>query len=765
MRKALIALAAVLLATLGSVAPAGAPVTRAASGVKVAIIVGATHGTTPAYRADANEIYNEAIKYTSNVVRVYSPNATATKVTAAVAGASIIVYLGHGNGWPSPYTYDPNYTTKDGFGLNADLNGDGKLSDSENKYYGEPWIRDLRPAPNAVVLLFHLCYASGNPESGAEPSVSKASQRVDNYAAAFLRAGARAVIANGHSHDPYYIRALFTTRQTIDEYWRNAPDFRDHVSTYASVRNPGYTFQMDPERAGYYYRSVAGKMNLRTQDVTGAMYADTSADPAGMVVPGNATAASDGAPVYGSREAATAGNAAEAVATLAAGARVRVDAKEPAVSVVDGSPVYRVHTASVEGWMTGSGLTPRDSATPRVWEVEDGTGAFSPNDDDSQDTMALSVRLSEPAAWTLRIVNADGREQAHFEGSSDTAAATWAPAAGSLPDGTYRWLLRATDGWGNGPLETERTLVVDTARPDVSVTDAEGVPPLFTPNGDGTTDTIRFAVGATEPGSVSATVRRADDVTVNHVSTPLTGSAGTIVWDGRAEGGGYVADGTYTLSFVAKDRAGNRSAAQDRVVNVYGSLGYVAASRTLFFPQDGDKLVSTTGLSFRLGAPATVSWTVINAAGGVVRTIKQDAALGAGTYAFTWNGRNDAGAMVARGTYRSLVTATDGTLGTAQRFAVIADAFRIAVSDTTPGRRQRITVTATSAESLHAAPRLRIYQPGIGTWNVSMKLVGTRLYRATITLRSSSTGTLRLRVAADDSRGQFQSSYLSLKLH
>ena len=80
------------------------------------------------YRSYADQIYSDAIRYTSNVVRVYSPNATASKVKAAVAGASIIVYLGHGNGWPSPYTYDPNYTTKDGFGLNYDANGDGKTT-------------------------------------------------------------------------------------------------------------------------------------------------------------------------------------------------------------------------------------------------------------------------------------------------------------------------------------------------------------------------------------------------------------------------------------------------------------------------------------------------------------------------------------------------------------------------------------------------------------------------------------------------------------
>ena len=226
MRKLVLVVAAALLACLGAVAPVNTPGASAsvATGPKVAIIVGATGTTTAQYRANADVLYAEAIKYTPNVVRVYSPNATWSRVKAAVNGASIVVYLGHGNGWPSPYTYDPNYTTKDGFGLNYDVNGDGKLTDSELKYYGEPSIRTLTPAPNAVVLLFHLCYASGNSEpGGAAPSVSTAKQRADNFAAGFLRTGARAVVAIGHSHSPYYIGALFTTRQTIESYFAQSP--------------------------------------------------------------------------------------------------------------------------------------------------------------------------------------------------------------------------------------------------------------------------------------------------------------------------------------------------------------------------------------------------------------------------------------------------------------------------------------------------------------------------------------------------------------
>jgi hypothetical protein len=283
LRKLSLVLAAALLA-LGLIGQ-GASAVAAAGEPKVAIIVGATHSVTAKYRTYANEIYAEAIKYTPNVVRVYSPNATWKRVKAAINGASIIVYLGHGNGWPSPYTFDPEYSTKDGFGLNKDLNHNGKRSDNELKYYGEPRIETLTPAPNAVVLLFHLCYASGNSEPGRkDPSLSTARKRVDNYASAFLRAGAGAVIANGHSHDPYYISALFTTVQTIDSYWRSGPDFHDQAATYASSRTPGATYQLDPESPGRYYRSVAGNLALTTVDVTGAPFApppptDPPADP------------------------------------------------------------------------------------------------------------------------------------------------------------------------------------------------------------------------------------------------------------------------------------------------------------------------------------------------------------------------------------------------------------------------------------------------------------------------------------------------------
>lgn len=764
MRKTVAALAIALLAGLGAFAPAGVQVAHAADGVKVTIIVGATHSSTPRYRDYANQIYAEAIKYTDNVVKVYSPNATASKVKAAVNGASIVVYLGHGNGWPSPYTYDPNYTTKDGFGLNADLNGDGKTTDNENKYYGEPWIRDLNFAPNAVVLLFHLCYASGNSEPGsADPSLSTAKKRVDNYAAAFLKAGARAVIASGHSHDPYYISGLFTTRQTIEEYWRSSPDANGSFSTYPSERSPGFTFQVDPDGPGSYYRSIAGKMSLRTQDVTGAPYADTSRDPASMVVPGNASPAADGAPVYPSVEAAAAGGASER--TLPIDTRVRVEALEWATSSVDGSPVYRVTAGSVEGWMTGSSLIPRDSAPPRVWEVDDGTGALSPDGDGSGDSLQLSVRLSETASWTLRILGDGGAPLQTADGDSDEAALAWAPSPGSVAEGTYRWTLEAVDGWNNAPLVAEGTIKVDLTSPETVVAEPEDVTPVFSPNGDGSGDRVGFTVHADEPGTVIATVRNAAADIVDRVSASIGSSAVSIAWDGRDEQGNDLPDGAYQVSIATLDRAGNRSASHVRTVAVYAALGHVTASKAAFYPQDGDSLGRTVALSFRLRDAARVSWTIQDGDGAVVRTIRTDAALGAGTQAFAWDGRNDAGAFVPRGTYRSVVTATDGTLGATQQATVVADAFRIAVSDATPGRRQTLKVTVTSAEALSRLPKLRISQPGAKAWTVTMKKVSGKVYKAKITLKNGDIGTMRLRVTGWDKHGSRQRSTRYLPIH
>jgi hypothetical protein len=227
-----------------------------AAGKKVVIIVGPTGSQTASFITDAKRYASVARSYGASVTQIYSPYATWGKVKSAAQGANILIYLGHGNGYPSPYGAFQRYT-KDGFGLNK-TSGNGHYN---VQYWGEYYIdRDIQMAKNAVVILARLCYASGNSEWGAaNPTKSTAIKRIDNYGAGFLRAGARAVFAEGITDAGYIIKNLYTSSRNMREIFFASPSrtmsYRFHFS---SARTSGVTGSGDPYRPSRYYRSVVG---------------------------------------------------------------------------------------------------------------------------------------------------------------------------------------------------------------------------------------------------------------------------------------------------------------------------------------------------------------------------------------------------------------------------------------------------------------------------------------------------------------------------
>ena len=297
MRVPVSALSLVMVVTaLLSVGGAIQPV-AAASDPKVVVIVGPTEGSTAKYRSNADAAAAEAAKYTSNVVKVYSPNATWSAVKSATKGASIVVYLGHGNGWPSPYTKDPKYTTKDGFGLNAAA---GK-GDSNNKYYGEPYVKTLELASNAVIILNHLCYASGNSEPGkAEPSLTVAKERISNFAAGFMAGKAAAVIAEGHGSAADYIRALFKGDGSVKDAW-DSVNANGNTTSFTSTRSSSVQAYMDPETpTSGFWRSLVVKPGLTTASVLGSTQPATPYPGTPFVDIADSTFRNDIAWLYGS---------------------------------------------------------------------------------------------------------------------------------------------------------------------------------------------------------------------------------------------------------------------------------------------------------------------------------------------------------------------------------------------------------------------------------------------------------------------------------
>jgi hypothetical protein len=234
------------------------PETVAAAGKKVVIVVGPVGSSTSNYIYNAKKLAAQARSYGATVYEIYSPHATWARVKKYAQGANVFIYLGHGNGYPSPYGSFNRYT-KDGLGLNAT---DGS---STNKYYGEFYVDHyLNFAPNSVVILNRLCYASGNSEWGsANPTKATAIKRVDNFGAGFLRTGARAVFAEGTASASYILYGLFKTSRTIKQIFWSDPSRSTHYDfSFSSRRTPGKTAIMDPSSPGRYYRSVIGDLSM-----------------------------------------------------------------------------------------------------------------------------------------------------------------------------------------------------------------------------------------------------------------------------------------------------------------------------------------------------------------------------------------------------------------------------------------------------------------------------------------------------------------------
>jgi len=245
-RARALALASLIAASavLGAV-PVLRPAPVAAAAPKVAIIVGPVGGLTPNYRSSANRVADAAIAAGATVVKAYSPRATWSRVRSAIDGANVVVYFGHGNGYPNPYTSGFEYTDRvNGFGLNRTTrNGDSDNWSTTMVYCGEKAMLGtlsasdgraqrqycsggrLNPAPGFTMVYAQAHYAPGFGEryrrSDPRTTLNQAQQRVRNYSYPMLRLGAGAYFATAYSDaDEIVTRVLTQPTATYGDIFR-----------------------------------------------------------------------------------------------------------------------------------------------------------------------------------------------------------------------------------------------------------------------------------------------------------------------------------------------------------------------------------------------------------------------------------------------------------------------------------------------------------------------------------------------------------------
>jgi hypothetical protein len=198
---------------------------------------------------------------------------------------------------------------------------------------------------------------------------------------------------------------------------------------------------------------------------------------------------------------------------------------------------------------------------------------------------------------TLRLMNAlAAAGNDHFE---------W--DLSQLPDGRHKLVVTAR---ANGQSVTQSADIVV----DRTLSGLVASPPAFSPNADGSADTVSFGFALSQNVPVQVTVQRTGAVVATLFAGQLGPGFQTISWDGTA-GGVRLPDGQYTAVVTATDPLATVSLLVPFAIDT---------AAPAFTP------VSGTTLTFQLGEPATVA--------GTINGQPVSAPEPAGTFTFAWTG-------------------------------------------------------------------------------------------------------------------------------
>ena len=315
-----------------------------------------------------------------------------------------------------------------------------------------------------------------------------------------------------------------------------------------------------------------------------------------------------------------------------------------------------------------------------------------------------------------------------------------------------------TDQWWNGGDSTDTTppVLTDLTAPQASNTipaDASG-PTIFTPNGDGISDTLTIDHTLSEASYLNVSVANSSGTVVRGFTSYSAAGVTNDAWDGKNNSAKVVGDGTYTITVTPTDEAGNVGDAVSMNVLVLTAMKSPAASPTLFYSADGDALAQSSTLSVTLTKNASLTWVVTDAANNVVKTGMADQAESAGPVSWTWDGTNDSATPVPDGVYYSLVTAQTSAGSYSHKIALRVMPFKVSFnhSSATAGTSMKITII--TAEPQKSWPTVNVKQPGLASYRLYLVKYSTTKFTATWKLKAGGTpGTVKLTITGTDTGG------------
>ncbi len=279
---------------------------------------------------------------------------------------------------------------------------------------------------------------------------------------------------------------------------------------------------------------------------------------------------------------------------------------------------------------------------------------FSPNGDGRQDTTTMTVSVTGLIryGWTVEpfVDGTAGPPIVQGTADGETVAYTWdgrAPDGTPAPDGTYRITIWAADASDNRS-SVQQLVAIDTTAPILT---AATTPASISPDGDRRFDVTVLGMTASEPVAGRARVMDGKGVAVRTWKFAPT-ATGSWTWDGTDATGKTVRDGTYTFRLDGVDPAGNGTVQQLPIV-VDRTIGSITWATRSFKP--GAR--QTDRLSFSVTRPATVAVSIYQGK-TLIRRAWVDKSVAAGSFTWSWNGRNGHRELVEPGVYTASITTT-----------------------------------------------------------------------------------------------------------
>ena len=297
-------------------------------------------------------------------------------------------------------------------------------------------------------------------------------------------------------------------------------------------------------------------------------------------------------------------------------------------------------------------ITPPSARASADWSV------FAPQSGSRRDSVTISQVTSDEESWTGTLYSGDDvvNQWTWLRKAPESQVWDGRDAEGRLvPDGTYRYVLSATDRAGNTGSSAPVEITVDTSAVEATVTASLDI---FGPTGNGIKDDVTFYMSAKTDSPVADWALNVLDSAGSPVRS-WTGS-GTppdrVVWNGSRESGGTAADGRYRARLTVTYQKGLVATAETGSVEIDTEAPSIdiSAADTLFSP-DGDGSKDILTIRQNSSREEFFEGSFVDSAGRPVRSLIWTGVL----EDFEWDGTDDSGNRLTDGDYAYVVSGTD----------------------------------------------------------------------------------------------------------